>query len=294
MRDRRDGTLPAPVALAGGRTLTVRPVSAGDVEALLSLYRSLPETDLYRRFFQAHLPPRTSIERMAGAALRGDIGLVAEVHEPDGTVRLVGEAACAVLPDGDGELALTVAPSARGWLGPYLLALLCDEAAARGLPNIEADVLQDNHPMLALAQARGYATMDHSECPSTVRVVFNSVGRVPTWPPGHDRRRVLVEVPGARWHAEAEARAAGLRVLVCPGPTSRWCRCPAVAGRPCPLAAAADAVVDAVDPDTSEAGRALLRAHHEFHARTPMLLEGPPAAAGVLDRLLELLPPPPR
>jgi hypothetical protein len=286
VRSPRRTTLPVRVALGGGRTLIVRPVTPGDAEGLLSLYRSLPEMDLYRRFFQAHLPPRTSIEKMARAGLRGDIGLVAEVRAPGEPAALVGEAACAMLPDGDGELGLTVAPSARGWMGPYLLALLCDEAATRGVPNIQADVLLDNHAMITLAQARGYATMAHSECPSTVRVVFNTVGRVPTWPRDHDRPRLVVEVPGARWRAEEAARAAGVHVLVCPGPTARWCRCPALAGRPCPLASSADAVVDAVDPDASVAGRALLRAHHEVQGRTPLVLDRP--ASGDADAGPEL------
>ena len=262
----------------------MRPVARGDVDGLVALYEGLSEVDLYRRFFQAHVPPRSSIEKMADAGARGDISLVAEVTGAAGTRTLVGEAACALLPDGDGELAITVAPEARGWTGPYLLALLCDEAAARGIPNIEADVLLDNTPMLALARARGYATMDHSECPSVVRVLFNTVGRVPSWP-SSDRPRVVVEAPGARWFAEEEARASGLAVLVCPGPGARSCRCPAMAGWSCPLAGSADLVVDAVDPSTSEAGRRLLQAHRALLGHTRLYVDHGPGRRGARPEL---------
>lgn len=272
--------LPAPVALPGGGSLVLRDVSPADVDGLEALYGGLPEQDLYHRFFQARVPPRHSIERMTTAASRGDVVLVAEVVAPDGSRSLVGEAACALIPDGDGELGLTVAPSHRGWLGPFLLAVLCDQAAAHGVPNIEADILLENRPMLALAAARGYATMDHSDGPAMVRVVFNTVGRVPTWPGDRTRPRVVVETPGARWRAEAAARAAGLQVLVCPGPGSRWCRCPALAGWPCPLASAADLVVDAVDPEGSDAGRRLLEAHRAVHRGVGLLMDGPAARGG--------------
>lgn len=49
--------------------------------------------------------------------------------------RIVGEAEYILLPGGDGELAITVAPDWRGWLGPYLLDTLLEVAASRGVAN---------------------------------------------------------------------------------------------------------------------------------------------------------------
>ena len=43
--------------------------------------------------------------------------------------RLVAEAGYALLPDGNGEFALTVAAGWRGWLGPYLLDAIVTAAA---------------------------------------------------------------------------------------------------------------------------------------------------------------------
>jgi hypothetical protein len=262
------------VPLPQGRTLLVRPLGPSDVDALATLYSQLSEDDLYRRFFQAHVPPRSALEHMAQAEARGDIALLAELVEPGGRRQVVGEAACARLPDGDGELGLTVTPSARGWTGPYLLDVLCDIASSRGIANLQADILLDNRSMLALVQRRGYATMDHSTQPALVRVVFSTSGPVPTWRTRHGCPRVLVEAPGARWPAEEAARAAGMDVLVCPGPQARWSRCPAVRGRRCPLAAEADVIVVAPTPG-SDTRRQLLQEHRSLHGDRLVYLPAP-------------------
>ena len=235
------------IALPGGRTLTVRPSTPGDVEGLRLLYEGLSIDDRYRRFFNAWHPSREFLGRWASVAERGGFGLVAvegDARRP-GTVAgvVVGEAAYTPLPDGDGELALAVASEWRGWLGHYLLDALLTAAAARGIPNLQADILLENRPMLALVRARGYAVLDHSNL-TTVRVTIGAATRVPTWPDGHDRPRVLVETPSGQWHAEAAVRSAGYRVVGCPEPfPGARSHCPVLAGATCPLAADADVVV---------------------------------------------------
>ena len=119
-------------------------------------------------------------------------------------------------------------------------------------------------------RARGYAVVEHD--PAIVRVVIGTTQRVPSWPGTHELSRLLVEVPGGRWHAEEAARAAGFQVLACPGPLLGWSHCPALRGEPCPLAADADVIVDAV-PD--EPGRSLLEAHHRIHPSVPICVELP-------------------
>ena len=65
-----------------------------------------------------------------------------------------GDAGDTLLPSGNGELAIV---GARKWqgVGPYLLDALVEMAAAAGVPNLEADVLTANRPMLALLRSRG-------------------------------------------------------------------------------------------------------------------------------------------
>jgi hypothetical protein len=262
-------------ALPGARTLRIRLIAPDDEEALARLFAGLSEEDLYRRFFQAHVPAAQTVRAMVGVAGRGGVGLVAEVVEPDGKVALVGDATVEPLPNGDGELAVTVERRWRGWMGPYLLDTLVEVAAARGFPNLEADILAENRPMLATVRGRGFATMGHDACPSIVRVVIGATRRVPTWPREDARPRVLVEAPGGRWHAEAAARAAGFQVVVCPGPRPGTTQCPAMRGSPCPLAAAADVIVDDVPPE--QGGGRLLEAHRALHRGVPVFLEPPPA-----------------
>jgi ribosomal protein S18 acetylase RimI-like enzyme len=269
------------VELPGARTLRIRALSAADAAGLVELFATLGEDDLYRRFFSGHPPPETFVKKMAGIEERGGIGLVAVLEGPDDSARIVGEASSNPLPNGNGELGITVAPEARGWLGPYLLDALVEEAARRGVPNIEADVLVTNRRMLTLLHHRGYAVMDESDHPVILRVRISTTGRVAGWEGGQSRPRVLVEAPGGHWSNAEQVRKAGFEVLVCPGPLRGWSACPALRGEPCPLAAHADAIVDAVP---GEPGSALLAAHRRLHPAVPVcveLLHGTTESSGV-------------
>ena len=95
----------------------------------MSLFAALSEDDVYRRFFTGRPPPQSFIERMARIEEHGGVGLAAFVEDTDGSSRMVGEASCHLLPDGNGELGITVAEHARGWLGPYLLDALVNKLA---------------------------------------------------------------------------------------------------------------------------------------------------------------------
>ena len=228
--------------LSHGRSLMVRPATVADVDGLIALYDDLDPDDRYRRFFSGFQPDRRFIERMTTAAERGGDELVAVVMERDGAPRIVGEAGYWLLSDGDGELAMVVARAWRGWLGPHLLDALVRRARARGIPNLRADVLATNAPMLHMLCARGWATVPDSDW-STVRVVVGTQGSTPRWPIRRVRPRVLVEVPGGRWRAGDAARKAGFDVLACAGPHGTPSRCPAIEGLRCPLVDGADVVV---------------------------------------------------
>lgn len=271
------------VRLPSGGLLTVRPMIPADVDSLVALYDGLSDDDRYSRFFSSYRPPRSFFQRLASVVERGGYGVVATVG-PDGhaagasgdTAPVVGEASYELLPNGDGELGIVVATDHRGWLGPYLLDALVDAARSRGVPNLEADVLVTNRRMLGLLRARGYATMGSDDW-TTLRLVVGTAGRVPTWPadpqthqPG--RPRVLVETPGGRWQAGAEAQATGLQVIACSGARGARPRCPVLAGQPCPLAAGADAIVVSSAPD-DERWRAVADAHAELHPGVPVCVE---------------------
>ncbi len=238
----------------------------------MALYATLSEDDVYRRFFIGHAPPKKFIEEMVTIEEHGGYGLVATIEEGDGSEHIVAEATYGLLPDGDGELGITVAEAERGWLGPYLLDALVEVAGARGVRNLQAEVLVTNGRMLALLRARGFVVLDNDNQPTSIRVAIGTGHRTPSWPGTHDRPRLLVEVPGGHWRAEGAVRAAGFQVLACPGPRQGWSSCPALRGEPCPLAAGADIIVDA---QPGERGRSLLEAHRRLHPSIPLCLALP-------------------
>jgi RimJ/RimL family protein N-acetyltransferase len=264
---RQAGTVERTVQLDEGRTLTVREMTEADLPQVEHLYRSLSPEDLHRRFFSGARPPDSFLERWFTRTRDEGCGLVAVVADEEGE-HVVADAGYVVQPNGSGELAITVDPAWRGWLGHFVLDALVEAARERGVITLEADVLLENRDMLALLDARGYATVDHPDW-NTVRVVIGTSGRVPSFPGPHDRPRILVEVPGGRWHAEEAATAAGYQVLSCPGPRpGPGGHCPLLEGKRCALADQADAIVVSLAVDGP--GAAILRRHRSQRPETPV------------------------
>ncbi len=248
--------------LPDGSTLEVRAVTPADTKGLAELYGSLSIEDLHLRFFSVYHPPEEVLRRWTRLEETGGFGLVAELDTGGG--RIVGHASYALLPDGDGDFAITVAPGWRGWLGPYLLDALAAVAAERGVPNLEGDILVENRRMLSLVRARGYATIDEGDW-TVMRVLIGTSGKAPTWPGPHEGPRVLVEAPGGRSRMKEAARALGMQVVSCSGPAPRHHnRCPAVTGEPCPLASGADVILFGLSSE-DEGACELLRAHSRLH-----------------------------
>lgn len=260
------------VTTQDGRELTVRPVGVEDAPALAALYAGLDRKDRYLRFFSAYHPPEEFFQRMTTVAEGGGFGLVALNASVGTPEEVVAQAGYTLIPNGDGELAITVAEHWRGGLGSYLLDTLLAAAAERGVPNLEAEVMIANGPMLALARARDCVLMERPDW-TLIRVLIGTNPTSPTWPGHHDRTRVLVEGRGDAWHQKA-AREAGLEVLVCPGPATRRRSCPALGGTPCPLAAGADViVVRSASSGEEEAAPNLVAAHGRLHRGVPVCLE---------------------
>jgi len=162
------GTLSRP----DGAALTVRAVTGADVEGLDVLFQGLSDEDRYHRFFNLSHPARAFLEQLTRAEGEGGYRLVAVVSGPQNT--LVAEAGYAILPDGDGEFALTVAPGCQGWrLGRYLLGAIVAAAAERGVPNLQADIMGGNARMLALVRRRGYITLHRDEL-SEMRIAIGA------------------------------------------------------------------------------------------------------------------------
>ena len=257
------------IEVGGGHTLTVREATDDDVTLIGQLYRNLSIEDRHRRFFSLIAATDDFVRNRLHHCRDGGCDLVAVIDDLLPTRTLVAEAGYVRLANGNGEFAITVARDRRGWLGPFLLGLLIDEAAARGVSNLEADVLTDNKAMMALARKRRYVTDGDADF-SVVHLVIGTTPAGPVWR-GSRGRRLLVEKPGGRWAMRRGAVQAGFTVLAC---GYRGDRCPALAGDPCPLAGEADAIVVAF-PAGDARGQALLEAHERLHGGVPVLVEVP-------------------
>ncbi len=259
-----------------GGDIEIRPIRPDDVAGLAALFDGLDDEDRHRRFFSAHHPLVAELERMTQVDQRGGVALVAVIIDRSGRSRLVGEASYELLDNGDGELGITVSSACRGGLGSRLLDELLAQAAARGIPNLEADILAINTPMLAMARDHDAVSMATDDW-SIVRMLIGSGTARPTWPGPRDRPRVLVEGVGG------QTADPGVQHLACPGPRHLVHGCPALAGRPCALAGASDQIVVSVlDPVLAEQLRS---AHQQHHPDVAVSVAGQrvPAAARVWE-----------
>jgi RimJ/RimL family protein N-acetyltransferase len=259
--------------LDGGRSLLIRPTTADDAGQLDSLYLALEPADLRKRFFTACTPQGDWSRTWASVAERGGYGVIAIVRSDPaagGDETVVGEAGYALRHDGDGDLAVTVHPDWRGWLGAYLVERLVAHASSTGIANLQADVLLENAAMRRVFEHRGAVAFEHEG--ETEHVSISTVGHVPSWPPGDRRRRVLVEAAGGRWQGEAAAGESDVAVAVCSGPSRRRRPgCPVLTGGRCPLADGADAIVVLLDPDDDTTPR-VIDAHATMNPETPVFV----------------------
>lgn len=262
------------ITLPGERTLVVRRMRPGDVDEVAALYEHLSVDDRYRRFFSASRPTRRGTQRWVDRCTTDGVGVVAVLAEDDHGEVIVAEAGFVPLADGDAEFAITVAAEWRGWLGPVLLDLLAEMAAERGIPNLEAEILIDNRPMLGMAHHRGEASLGSSDF-SVLRVIISTTGTTPGWPPRGDAPRVLVEAAGHRWSRTSALDASGFEVITCGGPVHRGTvGCPALEGQRCPLVDGADAIVVALRPDDPRTEE-LIAAHRRLRPELRIVVQPP-------------------
>jgi GNAT superfamily N-acetyltransferase len=243
----------------GGRTTTIRPATAADLDAVETHYQSLPAEDLRRRFLSSFWPRRSFLERWLAHNEQGGLVLLAVETGPDGE-RVVADAGYALVGAEVGEFAMTVAPDRRGWLGPYLLDVLLEHAHDLGVAVLTAEVLAANAGMLSLLWSRGCALRPTRDA-TILEVLIGTSGTTPTWPADDPHPRVLIEGPASAWPGSSLAGQGSHAVLACPGPhAGRSHPCPLLDGRSCPLVDGADAVLVALGP-TAVGCDALLAAH---------------------------------
>lgn len=132
----------------------VRPISAGDEEALQRFIRELSQASRYTRFMSALRElPRHMLDRFLRPAPGREAVLVAD----SATDGIVGLAQYVADETGEGcEVALVISDAwQRQGLGTEMLNALMDVAGENAIRYFHADVLADNYPMRALARKTG-------------------------------------------------------------------------------------------------------------------------------------------
>jgi GNAT superfamily N-acetyltransferase len=140
--------LSASVELRDGRTVSVRPVGAADEPRILAFLEEMSPGNLRLRFFTGGCDLRRSAQWAADADGRRHYGLLAT--DPSG--RIVGHALYVCLKDATrAEVAVEVADDLHNLgLGTILLSHLARHASAAGVARFVAEVLPENHDMLAV------------------------------------------------------------------------------------------------------------------------------------------------
>ncbi len=136
------------VDLRDGRRVLIRAIRADDEPAMLALLQSLSLESRQRRFFSVAVNLSEAARLASHSAWPEAVGLVAL---NDNDEALVAHALAIRTNEHEAEVAFEVAEAYHGdGLATLLLIRLAALAEAHGITDFVADVLPQNHPMLAV------------------------------------------------------------------------------------------------------------------------------------------------
>lgn len=158
---------PVRATLSDGTGVVIRPIGPEDAEREQAFVRGLSARSRYFRFMNtlSELSPHL-LERFTHPDPAREIALVALVPATETTpAEQIGVARCIRADDhGSAEFAIVVADRFQGrGLGQLLMQELIGCARSRAWPRIQGLVLWNNHQMLALMHALGFAVTPHAE-----------------------------------------------------------------------------------------------------------------------------------
>ncbi len=159
------------VILKDGRVAHLRPAGPADEDEFLQAFGRMSNDARYMRFMRVvREPDRERLRRVLASFPEGGFDIVATVPAADG-IDIVGSALAVFADDRVRcEFAVTVGASYAGTgLATALMRALIDEAARRGLKEMEGFVLSQNQSMLRLARRLGFRIESEPGDP-TVRV----------------------------------------------------------------------------------------------------------------------------
>lgn len=161
--------------LSNGREVLIRPIRPADAVPLRAGFLLLQPDEIRQRFLHAvnELTPEMA-DRLTRPDPRTEFAIVAAEPLPPGEA-LVGAVARISILRGtrEAEFAILVSHYIAGMgLGRHLMRRLVRWAKGKKLHRLYGDVLEHNHPMLALAQSLDFRR-EASDTPGLVRVVLD-------------------------------------------------------------------------------------------------------------------------
>lgn len=162
--------------LANGRQVLIRPIRPEDAGPLQAGFSLLEPDEIRQRFLHPVKELTTDVaERLTHINPRTEFALVAAEPLPPGEA-LVGAVARVAIDDNgrDAEFAILVSRYLKHMgLGRYLMTRLVKWARGKNLQLLYGDVLEDNTPMLSLAQSLGFHRETLAGSPGLVRVTLD-------------------------------------------------------------------------------------------------------------------------
>ena len=159
------------VALEGGRSVLLRPSTAGDAEGIRMLFHSLSERDVYTRFFRnIRSLSNQDAQRLCNLNFETEVGFVAATGARENP-QIVGQACYFIDPSTNlAETAFIVSPEwQRCGLGTALQLRMMNDAKQRGVRGFVAEIMSTNDAMIRLAKG-GWSSVSSESMGSTVRV----------------------------------------------------------------------------------------------------------------------------
>jgi GNAT superfamily N-acetyltransferase len=145
--------------LRDGRSVTIRALKPEDRSAMLSAVGRVGAQSLYRRFFGAKGGfSEAEVDFFVNVDFIKHVALVAALNESSKDA-IIGGGRYIVTQDGTAELAFAVVDEYQGQgIGTLLLRHLVVIARDSGLQKLEAEVLPENTPMLAMFRKWGFTS----------------------------------------------------------------------------------------------------------------------------------------
>ena len=166
------------ITLRDGRAVHIRAAGPADEAELLQAFERMSHDARYMRFMHVvREPNRERLRKVLASFPEAGIGIVATVPAADG-VDIVGSAIAVFDSDRTScEFAITVASAFGGaGLATALMTALIDEAARRGMKEMEGFVLTQNKPMLRLAKRLGFSVKAEPS-DASVRICRMTLGK---------------------------------------------------------------------------------------------------------------------